>query len=196
MPPATCSRFVQSFIDHPKPLIALVQGPAVGIAVTTLGLCDVVYCSDRATFHTPFSSLGQSPEGCSAAIFPRTMGLSKANEVLLFGKKLTAGQACDRGLVAEVLPDATFVREAWAKVTAYSKLPPLVRCSLCCTAAEMLQSMRYSKQVVRGTYKKMLDETNTNECNRLEERWISEECVNAIMQFFASQKDKKTKAKL
>lgn len=41
---------MQAFIDHPKPLIALVQGPAVGIAVTTLGLCDVVYCSDRVAY--------------------------------------------------------------------------------------------------------------------------------------------------
>lgn len=45
-----------SFIDHPKPLVALVQGPAVGIAVTTLGLCDVVYCSDKVRLASPYSA--------------------------------------------------------------------------------------------------------------------------------------------
>lgn len=51
-------RFVAAFIDFSKPLIAAVNGPCLGIAMTTLGLCDVVYCSPTAWFQTPFSQLG------------------------------------------------------------------------------------------------------------------------------------------
>ncbi|XP_073081272.1 enoyl-CoA delta isomerase 3, peroxisomal-like isoform X2 [Manis javanica] len=116
--------FVGCFIDFPKPLVALVNGPAVGISVTIFGLFDAVYASDRATFHTPFSRLGQSPEGCSSYTFPRIMGPAKAAEMLIFGKKLTAREACAQGLVTEVFPDGTFQKEVWTRLKAYSELPP------------------------------------------------------------------------
>ncbi|KAL8182487.1 UNVERIFIED_CONTAM: Enoyl-CoA delta isomerase 2, mitochondrial, partial [Gekko kuhli] len=116
-------KFVEHFIDFPKPLIAVVNGPAVGISVTVLGLFDVVYSTDRATFHTPFSNLGQSPEGCSSYVFPKIMGLAKATEMLLFNKKLTAAEACSAGLVTEVFPDRTFQKEVWARLKAYASLP-------------------------------------------------------------------------
>ena len=77
-------KFVAHFIDFPKPLIAAVNGPAVGISVTVMGLFDMVYASDKATFHTPFMELGQSPEGCSSFMFPRIVGPAKVlNYILL-----------------------------------------------------------------------------------------------------------------
>ncbi|XP_045722396.1 enoyl-CoA delta isomerase 2 isoform X1 [Mirounga angustirostris] len=167
--------FVDCFIDFPKPLVAVVNGPAVGISVTVLGLFDLVYASDRATFHTPFSHLGQTPEGCSSYTFPKIMGLAKAVEMLIFGKKLTAGEAYAQGLVTEVFPDSTFEKEVWTRLKAYSKLPR--------------NAMRISKQIIRNHEKEKLHAINAEESSILQERWLSDECVNAVMNFL-SQKAK------
>ncbi|KAM4908222.1 enoyl-CoA delta isomerase 2 isoform 1-T1 [Sylvia borin] len=162
--------FVGHFIDFPKPLIAVVNGPAIGICVTVLGLCDLVYASDRATFHTPFSQLGQSPEGCSSYLFPKLMGVAKANEMLLFNKKLTAAEACAQGLVTEVFPDSSFQKEVWARLEAYANLPK--------------NSLAVSKQLLRSMEKEKLHAVNSRECEVLTERWLSDECINAIVSFF------------
>ncbi|XP_062425995.1 enoyl-CoA delta isomerase 2 isoform X2 [Rhea pennata] len=147
--------FVAHFIDFPKPLIAVVNGPAIGISVTLLGLCDIVYASDLATFHTPFSQLGQSPEGCSSYLFPKIMGLAKATEMLLFNKKLTAAEACAQGLVTEVFPNRTFQKEVWARLKAYASLPK--------------NSLAVSKQLLRGVEKEKLHAVNDQECEVLKE---------------------------
>uniref|UniRef100_A0A8C3WE97 Enoyl-CoA delta isomerase 2 n=1 Tax=Catagonus wagneri TaxID=51154 RepID=A0A8C3WE97_9CETA len=163
--------FVDCFIDFPKPLIAVVNGPAIGISVTLLGLFDAVYATDRATFHTPFSHLGQSPEGCSSYVFPKMMGPSKAAEMLIFGKKLTAQEAFAQGLVTEVFPDSTFQKEVWARLKAYAKLPP--------------NSVRISKQLLRSQEKERLHAVNAEESRALQERWVSAECHDAIAAFLS-----------
>ncbi|XP_018122206.1 enoyl-CoA delta isomerase 2 L homeolog isoform X1 [Xenopus laevis] len=165
--------FVSKFIDFPKPLVAVVNGPATGISVTILGLFDLVYATDRATFHTPFSQLGQSPEGCSSYTFPRMMGLGKATEMLLFNKKLTAHEACNLGLVTEVFPDSSFQKEVWERLKEYGTLPK--------------NSLAFSKQLIRVNEKEKLHAVNIQECERLKERWLSEECMNAIISFFQNR---------
>ena len=101
-------RFVDAFIDCEKPIIAAVNGHAVGILVTTLGLCDLVIASEQSTFQTPFGSTAQVPEGCSSYTFPRLLGNSVASQMLLFNQKLTAQQALTHGLVGAVVPAADF----------------------------------------------------------------------------------------
>ncbi|XP_057680427.1 enoyl-CoA delta isomerase 2, mitochondrial isoform X2 [Corythoichthys intestinalis] len=166
-------RYVKAFIDFPKPLAALVNGPAVGISVTVMGMFDLVYATESATFHTPFSQLGQSPEGCSSYTFPRIMGYGKANEMLLFNKKLTAAQACQLGLVTRVFPDRSFRSEALSLLEGYARLPP--------------DSLALSKRLIRSGEKERLHAVNDAEVERLMERWTSEECFNAVMSFFQAK---------
>ncbi|XP_047502212.1 enoyl-CoA delta isomerase 2-like [Penaeus chinensis] len=168
------NRFVSAFIDFPKPLIAVINGHAIGVSVTVLGLYDAVYATDKATFNTPFSNLGQSPEGCSSFTFPKIMGPGKANELLLFNKKITAHQACDLGLVTEVFPDASLQQEIWPRLQAYAKLP--------------VKSLVYSKALTRDIEKDVLHKVNDMECDRLVERWTSDDCIKAIMNFFSRKK--------
>lgn len=163
-------RVVQAFIDFPKILIGLINGPATGIAVTLLGLFDTVYAIDKATFHTPFTQLGQGAEGCSSYTFPALMGYSKANEMLMYNEKITAVQAYELGLVTKVFPESTFQKEAWEKVKYVSSLPP--------------QALLASKVLVKSKLREKLTEVNVAECANLKERWQSDECMNAIASFF------------
>ena len=163
--------FVSTFIDFPKPIVAAINGPAVGISVTILGLVDMVYASDNATFHTPFMTLGQSPEACSSYLFPKIMGQAKAHEVLLAGRKLNAVEACNYGLVTEVFPQAEFEKEVNKRMKYLAKLPP--------------KSLALSKQLCRSAEKEKLHDVNDKECELLAQRWLSEECAQAVMEFMA-----------
>eukprot|EP00455_Lapot_gusevi_P050962 TRINITY_DN749_c0_g1_i2.p1 TRINITY_DN749_c0_g1~~TRINITY_DN749_c0_g1_i2.p1 ORF type:complete len:241 (-),score=76.58 TRINITY_DN749_c0_g1_i2:82-804(-) len=178
-------RFVNAFIRFPKVLVAAVNGPCLGIAVTTLGLCDIVYAAEKASFHTPFSALGQSPEGCSSYVFPKIMGPAKAHEVLYMGRKLTAQEAYERNLVTAVLPgDAEqFQKEALARTMQLAAFPP--------------QGLVFTKQLIRSQEKATLEQVNLAEVKLLEERWVSPECIAAITNFMKQQQKKRTvKSKL
>ena len=76
--------FMASIIEYPKVLVAAVNGPAIGIAATMLGVFDAVYLSDQALLRTPFASTAQAPEGCASYTFPRIMGRVKVLFMFLF----------------------------------------------------------------------------------------------------------------
>ena len=75
--------FVDTLISFPKLLIAAVNGPAIGFGAAILPLCDIVYASDKAYFHLPYSSIGMTPEGCSSFTYPHYLGLALVSSMLL-----------------------------------------------------------------------------------------------------------------
>uniref|UniRef100_A0A915PTQ8 ACB domain-containing protein n=1 Tax=Setaria digitata TaxID=48799 RepID=A0A915PTQ8_9BILA len=166
--------YIASYINHKKAMVALVNGPAIGIAVTVLPLFDLVIASDKATFSTPFTMLGQSPEGCSSYTFPMLMGHSKASEILVFDRKLTAQEAYERNLVCRVVPSLSFREEAEAYVRKISQLPP--------------ESLCYNKELLRKIHRKALLAQNQQEISLLVQRWQSSECLDAIKRFMARKK--------
>lgn len=96
-------RFLQGIATAEKPLVAAVQGPAVGVGVTMLLHCDLVFASDQATFHTPFVDLALVPEAASSLLMPRIAGHQRASEMLLAGKRIDAARAQEFGFVNEVV---------------------------------------------------------------------------------------------
>jgi len=108
------------FLDFDKPLVAAVNGPAIGATVTSATLCDAIIASERATFSTPFARLGVPPEGCSTVHLPRLVGDAAAARMLDEGWQPTAAEALEIGLVDEVVPHdqllarAQALGESWA----------------------------------------------------------------------------------
>jgi enoyl-CoA hydratase/carnithine racemase len=94
-----------------KPLIAAVNGLAVGVGVTLLAQCDLVYAVETASFRAPFIDLALVPEGASSLLIPAAVGRARANELLLLGETWTAQEALAAGLVTRLFP-ADCLREA------------------------------------------------------------------------------------
>jgi peroxisomal 3,2-trans-enoyl-CoA isomerase len=93
------------FLDFPKPLLVAVNGPAIGASVTSATLCDGIIASERATFSTPFATLGVTPEGCSSVHFARIMSQANAERMLgQEGWKPSAEEALEAGLVQWTVP--------------------------------------------------------------------------------------------
>lgn len=65
---------MNTFIQFKKPIIVAVNGPAIGLGASILPLCDVVWANEKAWFQTPYTTFGQSPDGCSTVMFPKIMG--------------------------------------------------------------------------------------------------------------------------
>lgn len=97
-------RFLRQIAALPKPLVAAVCGPAVGIGTTMLFHCDLVYAGDNAAFSMPFVNLGLCAEGASSLLAPQMFGYHRAAEALLLGEAFYAEAALEVGLVNRVLP--------------------------------------------------------------------------------------------
>lgn len=121
-------RFLHGIATFPKPLLAAVCGPAVGVGTTMLLHCDLVYAGDNAAFSMPFVNLGLCPEAASSLLVPQMLGYHRAAEALLLGEPFMAEAALEVGLVNRVLPptEANGYAQAQARKLAAKPLSSLV----------------------------------------------------------------------
>jgi enoyl-CoA hydratase/carnithine racemase len=109
----------------PKPLLAAVDGPAVGIGMTMLLHCDIVLVSDAARMRVPFSELGVPPEAGSSALLADRIGWQAASELLFTSKWIDGPEAVRLGLALRVVPAATLASEAAALAALIASQSPV-----------------------------------------------------------------------
>ena len=99
--------FLEQLIACDVPIVASVNGAAIGVGTTMLLHCDLVYCSAGARFQLPFVNLGLCPEAASSLLLPARAGALRASELLLLGEPFDGDVARDAGIVNAVLPNAS-----------------------------------------------------------------------------------------
>ena len=129
-------RFLEAIRDAEKPLIAAVNGPAVGIGLTMLLHCDLSYAAESASFAAPFVHVGLVPEAGSSLLLPQVLGTAWANDVILAGRTLTAKEALHTGLVSRVFANDQLLTETMKIAEEVASLAP--------------DAMRKSKALIRA----------------------------------------------
>lgn len=128
--------FIRAIAAFDKPIMAAVQGLAVGIGTTMLFHCDLVYAAPDARFVMPFVNLGIVPEAGSSLLAPAVLGHAKAAAMLLLGDPLNAEQADRAGLISAIVPADALLAHARAKARALVGKPP--------------QALRYTRRLLKG----------------------------------------------
>jgi enoyl-CoA hydratase/carnithine racemase len=121
---APVGAFMEALSNFPKPVVAAPCGIAVGIGVTLLLHCDLVYAGEQTKFNMPFVSLGLCPEFASSYLIPRMVGHVRAAEVLMLGEAFSSATALEFGLVNAVLPNDQVEAKALEKARVLAALPP------------------------------------------------------------------------
>jgi enoyl-CoA hydratase/carnithine racemase len=116
--------FLHRLAHANKPMVAAVNGVAIGIGTTMLLHCDVVIAGTDARFQTPFANLGLVPEAASSLLVPRLMGRRRAFEFLVMGRSLDAAAAQALGLINKVVAPAEVEAEAMKTAQEIAALPP------------------------------------------------------------------------
>jgi enoyl-CoA hydratase/carnithine racemase len=106
-----------------KPLVAAVNGAAVGIGFTMLPHCDIVLAAEGARFRVPFAEMGVPPEAASSYLLPATMGWQRAAHVLFTSPWLTASEAVEHGIALRVVPAVRLLPEALDLAASIAKSP-------------------------------------------------------------------------
>ncbi len=163
------TKFLYSLAHNVKPIIAAVDGIAIGIGTTLLFHCDYVLASTTATFSTPFIQLGLVPEGASSLLAPRTMGHQRAFGMLVMGHKVTAEQAREAGFVNAVVAPGHTEEEARKAAREICALPA--------------EAVALSRKLLRPAPDEIVRRID-QESHLFGERMKSAEAVSAFQRFF------------
>jgi enoyl-CoA hydratase/carnithine racemase len=167
-------RFMRELTYFRKPLVAGVQGAAVGIGTTLLLHCDLVYAARDARFSLPFANLGLVPEAASSFLLPRLAGLQRASELLFLGEPFDAETGKTLGFVNAVVEGGELRSTALAAAHKLADKPPAALAS--------------AKQLLRAPLLAGMERAMRDESRVFGERLRSPEAKEAFAAFFEKRR--------
>jgi enoyl-CoA hydratase/carnithine racemase len=119
----TALTFFSALINAKKPLIAAIDGPAIGLGMTMLCHFDAIFATPESVFKAPFAEWGLTPEAASSLLLPEELGYRKAFEIFCLGGELTAAEAERRGLITRVVERKDLHSAAFDAAARIARLP-------------------------------------------------------------------------
>ena len=166
-------RFLLALADNEVPLIAAVQGNAIGIGTTMLLHCDLVLADAATRFKMPFVELGLVPEAASSLILPRLSGRRASARMLLLGESFSTDEAAQWGIVSHVIPTGGLEEALAGVVETLLSRPP--------------EALRLTQRLLRSADRVEIGERIGVEGRHFGERLQSDEIKQAIAAFFAAR---------
>jgi enoyl-CoA hydratase/carnithine racemase len=167
--PRNSVTFLRSLVNNNKPIVAAVDGAAIGIGTTMLFHCDYVIASTTASFSSPFLQYGLVPEGATSLLVPNMVGHQRAFAMLIMGRSMSAEDAREAGFVNQVVPTGHALVEAQKVAREICALP----------AAAVAISRKLLKLPTEDLVRRMDQEDHL-----FGERMRSPEAIAAFQNFF------------
>ena len=172
IPPAV--RFMTAVAQAKKPVLAAVHGAVVGIGVTILLHCDLIYAAEDAKLVMPFVNLGIIPEAGSTLLVPLLIGHERAAELFMLSAPMTARRAYELGFVNAVVPRDKLMETAWGAAQTLAEKP--------------LAALRATKALMKKPWEAEVARAMHEEVEVLTERLTSPECREALLAFLQKRK--------
>lgn len=170
---------LRSLVDSDLPIVAAIEGNAIGIGVTLLQHCDFVYAADNALFKIPFVPLGLCPEGASSLMLAQLVGARKASDWLLRGRAFKPQEAFEAGFITAVTQPGQALVHAHQTAVELAALPP--------------QALQLSKQMMKHAQRPALHAAFDYEWGHFTERLQSAEAQQAFANFFKAREASKAR---
>ena len=167
-------RFLMAVSRATRPMVAAVNGPAVGLGTTLLLHCDLVYAAQDARFSMPFTQLGLVPEFGSSYLLPLVAGYQRAAELLLLGEPFDAERARAAGFVTAVLPPDQVLDAAWVAAEKLARLPK--------------ESVRMTRALLKAGHREAIEKALLTEGGRFRELLGRPAAREALSAFMAKRK--------
>ncbi len=162
--------FLRALLSFEKPMIAAVNGAAVGIGTTLLLHCDLAYASGDAWFQMPFVNLGLCPEAASSVLLPLAAGPRRASETILLGRRFSAEEAHSWGLLNGL--------------TASGQADDAARDAARLLAAQPPEAVRVSRRLLREPFRQAAEDALNRELAAFLARLTSPEAAESFAAFF------------